>query len=47
MERVNIYMLCSYNELVEEVSELIGEDLTNAEESIRDISKWLKIEGYI
>ena len=44
MERVNIYMLCYYNELVEEVSGLIGEDLPNAEESIRDISKWLKIE---
>jgi len=44
MESINIYMPCSYSKLVEEVSELIVEDLPNAEESIRDISKWLKIE---
>lgn len=45
MESVNIYMLCSYNELVEEVSRLLGEDLPNSEESIRNISKWVKNEG--
>jgi len=44
MESVNIYMLCSYKELIEEVSRLLGEDLPNSEESIRDISKWVKMK---